>query len=33
MDTTAWIVTLVGIAAAVWVVWYFWLYEEPPPSD
>jgi hypothetical protein len=29
MDTTAWIVTFVGIAAAAWVVWYFWLYEEP----
>jgi len=30
MDTTAWIVTLVGAAAMAWVVWYFWLYEEPP---
>jgi copper chaperone len=29
MDTTAWIVTLLGLAAMVWVVWYFWLYEPP----
>jgi hypothetical protein len=29
MDTAAIVVTLAGIAAAVWVVWYFWLYEEP----
>jgi len=29
MDTIAWIVTLAGIALAIWVVWYFWLYEEP----
>lgn len=30
MDAAAWIVTLAGIAAALWVVWYFWLYDEPP---
>ncbi len=29
MDTAAWIVTLAGLAAMGWVVWYFWLYEEP----
>ena len=29
MDTTAWIVTFVGLAVMAWVVWYFWLYEEP----
>ncbi len=28
MDTASWIVTLAGIAAAAWVVWYFWLYED-----
>jgi len=28
MDAAAWIVTLAGIAAAVWVVWYFWLWED-----
>lgn len=35
MDAAAWIVTLAGVAAAVWVVWYFWLYEESdePASD
>lgn len=27
MDTTAWIVTLIGLAAMAWVVWYFWLSE------
>jgi hypothetical protein len=29
MDAAAWIVTLAGLAAAVWVVWYFWLWEDP----
>jgi hypothetical protein len=29
MDVAAWIVTLGGLAAAVWVVWYFWLWDEP----
>ena len=29
MDTTAWIVTFVGLAVMLGVVWYFWLYEEP----
>lgn len=29
MDAAAWIVTLLGLAAMAWVVWYFWLYEEP----
>ncbi len=29
MDLAAWIVTLAGVLAMVWVVWYFWLYEEP----
>jgi hypothetical protein len=29
MDTTAWIVTLLGLATMVWVVWYFWIYEDP----
>lgn len=28
MDLAAWIVTLLGIFAMGWVVWYFWLYEE-----
>ncbi len=31
MDTTAWIVTLIGLAAMAWVVWYFWL-SEPKGS-
>jgi hypothetical protein len=29
MDATAWIVTLIGLAAMAWVVWYFWIYEDP----
>ncbi len=29
MDLTAWIVTLVGLLAMAWVVWYFWIYDEP----
>jgi hypothetical protein len=29
MDAAAWVVTLAGLAAAVWVVWYFWLWKEP----
>lgn len=29
MDTTAWIVTVAGLAAMAWVVWYFWLYRDP----
>ena len=29
MDAAALVVTLAGLAAAVWVVWYFWLWEEP----
>ena len=29
MDLAAWIVTIAGLAAMVWVVWYFWIYEEP----
>lgn len=29
MDLTAWIVTLAGLAAMAWVIWYFWLYDEP----
>ncbi len=32
MDTTAWIVSFVGLALMAWVVWYFWLYEEPTDS-
>lgn len=30
MDFAAWIVTAVGLLAMGWVVWYFWLYREPP---
>ncbi len=29
MDLTAWIVTLAGLVAMAWVVWYFWIYDEP----
>ena len=29
MDATAWIVTLIGLAAMAWAVWYFWIYEDP----
>jgi len=29
MDLTAWIVTLLGLLAMTWVVWYFWLHEAP----
>ena len=29
MDLAAWIVTLVGLAAMAWVVWYFWLWTPP----
>ena len=29
MDLTAWIVTLAGLVAIAWVVWYFWIYDEP----
>ena len=29
MDLTAWIVTIAGLLAMVWVVWYFWIYDEP----
>ena len=28
MDLTAWIVTLAGLLAMAWVVWYFWLSDE-----
>ena len=31
MDATAWIVTFAGIAAALWVVWYFWLHDADAP--
>jgi hypothetical protein len=30
MDTAEVLVTVAGIAAAGWVVWYFWLWDEPP---
>lgn len=33
MDTTAWIVTLIGLAAMAWVVWYFWLSEPQAPTS
>ena len=29
MDLTAWIVTIAGMLAMAWVVWYFWIYDEP----
>ena len=29
MDLTAWIVTIAGLLAMAWVVWYFWIYDEP----
>ncbi len=29
MDLTAWIVTIIGLLAMAWVVWYFWIYDEP----
>ena len=29
MDLTAWIVTIAGVLAMAWVVWYFWIYDEP----
>lgn len=32
MDLTAWIVTAVGVLLMGWVVWYFWLYREPPDA-
>jgi hypothetical protein len=28
MDLAAWIVTLAGLAAMAWVVWYFWLWSD-----
>ncbi|MDQ7039664.1 MAG: cation transporter [Rhodothermus sp.] len=35
MDTTAWLVTLIGLAAMAWVIWYFWLSEPKtsPPAN
>ena len=29
MDLIAWIVTFAGLALMGWVVWYFWLWNEP----
>lgn len=28
MDLTAWMVTIAGLLAMAWVVWYFWLADE-----
>ena len=27
MDMAAWMVTIGGVVAALWVVWYFWLHD------
>lgn len=28
MSETQWVVTVAGLAAMGWVVWYFWLYND-----
>lgn len=33
MDAASWIVTILGLLAMGWVVWYFWLYEEAPSPE